>query len=140
MHPKKAFVIDDSSLIHKLFRLILPTTELVVAADGVEALSRLAEHPDADMIFLDINMPKMNGLELLARIKANAGLAAIPVIIISTEGKEHDVIRGLQSGAAAYIKKPFNNQELVNLTERLMEAYYSTVPDEAEAESGSFGS
>ena len=134
MHPKKALVIDDSSLINKLFRLIMPKTDLVAAADGVEALSRLAEHPDVDMIFLDINMPKMNGLELLDRIRADAGLAAIPVVIISTEGKEHDVIRGLRSGAAAYVKKPFNNQELLNLTARLMEAYHPTVAPGAEAD------
>lgn len=120
MQPRKALVIDDSIVIHKLFRLILGQTPLVFASDGLEALRRLAENPDVDLIFLDINMPKMNGLELLSRIKADAGLAAIPIVIISTEGKEHDVIRGLKAGAAAYVKKPFRNEEIINIVTRVM--------------------
>lgn len=131
MQPRKVLVIDDSTLIHKLFRLILPRTTLVSAADGIAALQRLAEHPDFDLVFLDINMPKMNGLELLAKIKADAGLAAIPVVIISTEGKEHDVVRGLQGGAAAYVRKPFNNQEILDLVARVMEVHNPAEPQAA---------
>jgi CheY-like chemotaxis protein len=119
MQPKKVLVIDDSTLIHKLFRLIFDKTALVFANDGVEAQQRMAEHPDIDLVFLDINMPRMNGLELLARIKLDAGLASIPVVIISTEGKEADVIRGLKTGAAAYVKKPFRNEEVLGLVTRL---------------------
>jgi CheY-like chemotaxis protein len=123
MQPRKVLIIDDSTLIHKMFRLILTRTALVFAVDGLEALRRLAEHPDIDLVFLDINMPKMNGLELLGKIKADAALAAIPVVIISTEGKEADVIRGLQAGAAAYVKKPFRNEEVLGLVDRVMELY-----------------
>jgi CheY-like chemotaxis protein len=123
MQPRKVLVIDDSTLIHKLFRLILAKTVLVFAADGIEAQKRLAENPEIDLIFLDINMPKMNGLELLGKLKADPELAPIPVIIISTEGKEHDVIRGLQTGAAAYVKKPFRNEEILALTARVMDLY-----------------
>jgi CheY-like chemotaxis protein len=116
-------VIDDSPLIHKLFQMLFDSTPLVLASNGVEALRRLGEAPDFDLIFLDINMPKMNGLEVLAKIKADPELAAIPIVIISTEGKEHDVIRGLQAGAAAYVKKPFRNEEILRLVPRLMELY-----------------
>jgi CheY-like chemotaxis protein len=135
MQPRKALVIDDSIVIHKLFRLILGQTPLVFAADGLEALRRLAENPDVDLIFLDINMPKMNGLELLSRIKADAELATIPIVIISTEGKEHDVIRGLQAGAAAYVKKPFRNDEIVNIVARVMERCkpVKAMPESADA-------
>ena len=123
MQPRKVLIIDDSTLIHKMFRLILTKTALVFAADGLEALRRLAEHPDIDLVFLDINMPKMNGLELLGKIKADSALAALPVVIISTEGKDADVIRGLQAGAAAYVKKPFRNEEVLGLVDRVMEMY-----------------
>jgi CheY-like chemotaxis protein len=116
-------VIDDSTLIHKLFQMLFDHTPLVLAGNGAEALRQLGEAPDIDLIFLDINMPKMNGLEVLAKIKANPDLAAIPIVIISTEGKEHDVIRGLQAGAAAYVKKPFRNEEILRLVPRLMELY-----------------
>ena len=138
MQPRKALVIDDSIVIHKLFRLILGQTPLVFASDGVEALRRLAENPDVDLIFLDINMPKMNGLELLSKIKADPGLAAIPIVIISTEGKEHDVIRGLKAGAAAYVKKPFRNEEILNIVTRVMEQQNTArpMPDGADSADG----
>jgi CheY-like chemotaxis protein len=137
MKPRNILVIDDSTLIHKLFGMLFPTTPVVFAASGMEALQRLAQVPDVDLIFLDINMPKMNGLEVLDKIKANADLAAIPIVIISTEGKEHDVIRGLQAGAAAYVKKPFRNEEILGLVPRLMELYK---PAGAAANGGSAGS
>jgi CheY-like chemotaxis protein len=121
MEPKKALVIDDSTLIHKMFKLILPRSAVVCASDGREALQKLAADPDVDLIFLDINMPNMNGLEFLAQVKADAALAQIPVIIISTEGKEEDTLRGLRAGAAAYVKKPFRNEVLQDLIRRVME-------------------
>jgi len=138
MQPRKTLVIDDSIVIHKLFRLILGQAPLVFAADGLEALRRLAENPDVDLIFLDINMPKMNGLVLLSKIKADAELAAIPIVIISTEGKEHDVVRGLQAGAAAYVKKPFRNDEIINIVARVMEQHkpVNAVPDGADSGDG----
>ena len=119
MQPNKVLVIDDSKLIHRMFSVILPKTVLVSALDGQEALTRLAEHPDTDLIFLDINMPRMNGLEFLTQVKADPTLAPIPVVIISTEGKEEDTLRGLRAGAAAYVKKPFRNESILDIVYRL---------------------
>jgi two-component system, chemotaxis family, chemotaxis protein CheY len=119
MQPNKVLVIDDSKLVHKMFTVILPKTTLVHALDGREALHRLGEHPDVELIFLDINMPNMNGLEFLQQVKADAALSHIPVVIVSTEGKEEDTIRGLQAGAAAYIKKPFRNESILEIVHRL---------------------
>ena len=113
----KVLVVDDSKLMHRMFEVMLRNHELVGAFDGVDALQRLEENPDTDLVLLDINMPKMNGLEFLAELKDREGLP--PVIIISTEGKEEDTIRGLEAGAAAYIKKPFGNQELLEVIQRL---------------------
>ena len=120
IEPKKVLVIDDSSLIHRMFKLLLPKTVQVSAFDGREALDRLAEHPDIDLILLDINMPNMNGFELLDLIKKDAAFARIPVIIVSTEGKDADTIRGLQAGAAAYIRKPFRNEAAAGLIRQVM--------------------
>ena len=119
MQPNKVLVIDDSKLIHRMFSVILPKTTMVNALDGQEALARLAEHPDTDLIFLDINMPRMNGLEFLTQVKADPTLAPIPVVIISTEGKEEDTLRGLRAGAAAYVKKPFRNESILDIVYRL---------------------
>jgi CheY-like chemotaxis protein len=128
MQPKKALVIDDSSLIHKMFKLMLPYSTVVCASDGREALQKLAGDPDVDLIFLDINMPNMNGLEFLAQVKSDTALAQIPVIIVSTEGKEEDTIRGLRAGAAAYVKKPFRNEALQDLIRKVMDRGSSAAP------------
>jgi two-component system chemotaxis response regulator CheY len=120
MDPKKVLVIDDSSLIHKMFKLILPRTVQVNAFDGRQALDRLAENPDVDLILLDINMPHMNGFEFLERLRADAAFANVPVIIVSTEGKDEDTIRGLEAGAAAYIRKPFRNEAAADLIRQVI--------------------
>jgi CheY-like chemotaxis protein len=119
MKPNKVLVIDDSRLIHKMFRVLLQGAEIVDAMEGREALQLLSEHPDVDLILLDINMPQMNGLEFLDQVKKDSALSEIPVVIISTEGKEEDTVRGLQAGAVAYVKKPFEGGEVMRIVERL---------------------
>jgi two-component system chemotaxis response regulator CheY len=119
VQPRKILITDDSKLIHKMFEVLLRQYTLVHALDGLEALQALGNHADIDLILLDINMPRMSGLEFLTNIKESAAFKDIPVVIISTEGKEEDTIRGLENGAAAYIKKPFGNQELLEVIQRL---------------------
>lgn len=119
MKPSKVLVVDDSELIHKMFRVIFRQVPVVYAGDGRDALDRLVRHPDVDLIILDINMPRMNGLEFLDRIKREEAFAAVPVIIVSTEGEEEDTIRGLEAGAAAYVKKPFQPEDLSRIISRL---------------------
>src|SRR5207237_7834467 len=94
MKPKKVLVVDDSKLLHRMFEMMLRQYPLVHAYDGREALDRLSEHKDVDLILLDINMPRMNGLEFLAAVKSDVELARIPVVIITTEGTEDDTQRG----------------------------------------------
>src|SRR5260370_8501989 len=81
MKPKKVLVVDDSKLLHRMFEMMLRQYPLVHAYDGREALDRLAEHKDVDLLLLDINMPRMNGLEFLAPVKAHPEFAPIPWII-----------------------------------------------------------
>ena len=119
VQPRKILVVDDSKLIHKMFEVLLRQYSLVHCLDGLEALQALGNNADIDLILLDINMPRMSGLEFLNQIKADAAFQEIPVVIISTEGKEEDTVRGLEAGAAAYIKKPFGNQELLEVIQRL---------------------
>ena len=119
MQPNKVLVVDDSKLIHKMFEMMLRGFEMVHAMDGREGLQRLAEHADIDLIFLDINMPHMNGLEFLEEVKRNEALAGIPVVIVSTEGKDEDTERALNAGAVAYIKKPFRSEEITTAIEGL---------------------
>ena len=119
MKPRKVLVVDDSKLLHRMFEMMLRQYPLVHAYDGREALDRLAEHADVDLILLDINMPRMNGLEFLTAVKSIAAHASIPVVIITTEGTDSDTQRGLQAGAAAYVRKPFRNEELLAVIQQL---------------------
>jgi CheY-like chemotaxis protein len=119
MRPTKIQVIDDSKLVHTMFSLMFRKIKQIHAFNGVEALDQLRGQRDVDLIFLDINMPEMNGLEFLRQIKADRFLCQIPVIIISTEGKEQDTVRGLESGAVAYVRKPFRTEAVIELVERV---------------------
>jgi two-component system, chemotaxis family, chemotaxis protein CheY len=119
LETQKILVVDDSKLMHKMYEVMLRQHQLLHAHDGREALDVLKEHSDTRLVFLDINMPHMNGLEFLAEAKQDATLAGIPVVIVSTEGKEEDTQRGLEAGAAAYIRKPFRNAEINEIISRL---------------------
>jgi two-component system chemotaxis response regulator CheY len=115
MQTRKILVVDDSKLIHKMFEVMLRPHTLVHAEDGREGLNRLVEHTDVDLILLDINMPRMNGLEFLSEIKKSDAFAEIPVVVVSTEGKDEDTERALAAGAAAYIKKPFQSESILRV-------------------------
>ncbi len=127
---RKILIIDDSQLIHQMFRLVFMRYKdctLLSAMNGLEALDTLARERDIDLILLDINMPVMNGLQFLDKVKKDGMYSNIPVIIVSTEGKEEDTIRGLKMGATAYVKKPFNPSELHGLIEKIFKAKQETV-------------
>ncbi len=119
---KKILVVDDSSLIHQMYRLVMSRykCEIVDAMNGQEALEILPMHADVELILLDINMPVMNGVQFLEKASLSGIPQKIPVIIISTEGKEEDTIRGLKLGARGYLKKPFNPSDLYTLIEKIL--------------------
>ncbi len=119
MQPRKVLVVDDSKLMHKMYEVMLRQYPLVYASDGRQALDRLVEHADIDLVLLDINMPNMNGLEFLAELRSDAARSDLAVVIISTEGREEDTARGLEAGATAYIKKPFHSEEILDVISRL---------------------
>jgi len=117
--PRKILIVDDSKLIHKMFEVMLRPHRLVHAEDGVEGLQKLAEHANVDLILLDINMPRMNGLEFLGEVRKNEAFSNIPVVIVSTEGKDEDTDRALNSGASAYITKPFQSESILEVVSQL---------------------
>ena len=122
MKPRKVLVVDDSKLLHRMFEMMLRQYPLVHAYDGREGLDRLAENSDVDLILLDVNMPRMNGLEFLPTVKKDPAFARIPVIIVTTEGADKDAEKGLAAGASAYVKKPFRNEELLGVIQKLTAA------------------
>lgn len=121
---RKILVVDDSALIHQMYRLVMSRykCEIVDAMNGQEALDLLALQNDVQLILLDINMPIMNGVQFLEKASALGITRSIPVVIISTEGKEEDTIRGLKLGAKGYLKKPFNPSDLHDLIDKIIPA------------------
>ena len=119
MQPRKVLVVEDSKLMQKMYEVMLRQYALVYASDGRQALERLREHEDVDLVLLDVNMPNMNGIEFLEQVRAGGGRDGMSVIIISTEGRDDAAARGLEAGAAAYIKKPFHTEEILDVIARL---------------------
>lgn len=109
-------IVDDSatirSMVKRTVRMIgLDVGEVFEAANGIEALARLSEHEVAVML-VDINMPTMNGIQLLTRMKQNDKLKNIPVVIASTEGSQKRIDQLHDLGVAGYVRKPFHPEQL----------------------------
>jgi len=105
--------VDDSKLMLRMYEVMLRSFPVVFASDGLEALAKLEEHDEVDLVLLDINMPNMTGLEVLDRLRSTGALNRLAVIIVSTEGHDGQIQRGLEAGATAYITKPFDSDKLV---------------------------
>jgi two-component system chemotaxis response regulator CheY len=108
-------VVDDSAVMRamviKTLRLSgVPVGEVYQAAHGEEGLERLREHW-VDLVLLDLNMPQMNGEELLAEIRSHPDTASVSVIVVSTEGSEAR-IRRIRDLGAEFVHKPFRPEEL----------------------------
>ncbi len=112
MKPKKILIVDDSDLMRHMYGVMLRGAGLYFARDGEEGLEQLATEPEIDLVLLDINMPKMNGFEVLKELGARGLVPALRVIVVTTEGREEDAARGLAAGAAAYLTKPFRAEEV----------------------------
>jgi two-component system chemotaxis response regulator CheY len=109
-------VVDDSAAIRKILTRVLRQTGMAIqtiheAGDGQEALAVMAQHR-VDLVLSDINMPKMDGLQLLASLKASPQWKNIPVVMITTEGGETKVAEAVKLGAAGYVRKPFTADQI----------------------------
>ncbi len=110
-------VVDDILVSRKMVRLAAEELGIGVheAGDGLEALAFLKANPDLiAMIFLDWNMPNMNGFEFLTRIKANDHFKEIPVIMTTTVNERENIIRAIKAGAAQYLIKPYSREDIIN--------------------------
>jgi two-component system chemotaxis response regulator CheY len=90
------------------------------AMNGLEALDVLSKDNNFDLILLDINMPIMNGIQFMEKIKKENICQDIPIIVISTEGMEEDTLRALKLGAWGYVVKPFKPFTLYELIEKVL--------------------
>ena len=118
----KILIVEDS----KTMRSMITTTlgefedyEVIEAASGFDAMRELPRMK-FDLIITDINMPNINGLELVSFVKSNENYRDIPIIIVSTEGSQRDREKGLGLGANEYLVKPFDPDELQKMVQKLL--------------------
>lgn len=121
---KKVLVIDDSPTIRQQVRQVLTQAgfEVVEAADGAEGVALIDSTSEIGMVILDVNMPRMNGLEMLEKVKANPAHGALPIIMLTTEGQQSLIQRARNAGAKGWIVKPFNAPQLVAAVKKVMVA------------------
>jgi len=116
-------IVEDSAATRALIRSAIEEIgedlSTVEAASGFEAL-KLLPTENFDLIITDINMPDINGLELIHFVKTNPRYSGIPVIIVTTERSKEDKERGLALGASAYVIKPFRAEELQEAITRIL--------------------
>jgi len=116
-------IVEDSPTMRALLTSALEDLDIPVkiteADSGFEALRQLPREA-YDLIVTDINMPDINGLELVSFVKKNASYRSIPLVIVSTEGSERDRDKGVGLGADAYLVKPFAPEELRNVVRDLL--------------------
>ena len=107
----RALIIDDSRFVRNYLRGLLQEKgiECEEAADGQAALNRLQDGGQFDLVLLDWNMPVLNGLETLKRIRAG-GLNEIKVLMVTTEAEHDYIVRALDAGADEYLMKPFEHE------------------------------
>jgi two-component system chemotaxis response regulator CheY len=109
-------VVDDSAAIRKILQRVLRQTGMAIkdiheAGDGQEALE-LLKSKTVHLVLTDINMPNMDGLELLAALKGSGDWKDIPVVMITTEGGEARVAEAVKLGAVGYVRKPFTADQI----------------------------
>jgi two-component system, chemotaxis family, chemotaxis protein CheY len=120
----RVLIVDDSMMIRQHVGRALGQAgfEVVEAKDGLDALEKLAQGKPVALVVCDVNMPRMSGLEFLESVQANASLAGLSVVMLTTEGNSDLVRRAKALGAKAWILKPFKPDLLVAAVKKLTSA------------------
>lgn len=123
MTPRTALIVEDSPVMRQLLAYALqriPEMQSIEAENGVDAMAKLSELTP-DIILADINMPVMDGLKLVQRVRGDDNLAGVPIIMITTESAQADRDRAMELGANAFVQKPIQAPQVVKLVKKLLE-------------------
>jgi chemotaxis family two-component system response regulator Rcp1 len=144
--PTEVLLVEDSPgdvrLTKEAFREANESIRLHVASDGVEAMAFLrregihADAPRPDIILLDLNLPKMDGREVLAHIKEDCDLRTIPIVILTTSVAEEDIVKSYQLSANCYLSKPVQLGEFEDLVKSINNFWLTkvTLPQPGQSE------
>jgi len=118
---KTVLVVDDSETIRHQVKSALSGAGFAVleAIDGFEALDRIDNHPEISLVILDVNMPRMGGLEMLEAMRGRPKVAKVPVLILTTEAQESLIARAKNAGAKGWVVKPVNTELLVGAVKKI---------------------
>ena len=125
---KKLLIVDDESHIRMLIEQTLEEledegVELLFAENGEEAL-HLIQKEEPNLVFLDVMMPKMNGMEVCQKVKKELNLSHVYIILLTAKGQEVDRQKGLEMGADRYMTKPFDPDEMLSIAEEILSDKY----------------
>lgn len=119
---KKVLIVDNSATIRDHVSLVLKQAGFAVveASDGAEGASLLDTDDDIGLVIVDVNMPGMNGIEMLEKVKRDPRHAALPMVVLTTEGQLSLIRRAKSAGARAWIVKPFDTTQMIAVAQKLM--------------------
>ena len=120
--PKKILIVDDSSMIRSIVSKSAKKAgyEVIAASDGQEGLDKLELERDINLILTDINMPVMDGMEMIKNIKNNDEIKYIPIVILTTETQKKMKEQARNLGAKAWMVKPFNEEVFLKAMMKLI--------------------
>ncbi len=106
---KKVLVVDDSSTVRQQVGLVLTQAgfQVVEAVDGVDGVNKIGSTPDLSLVICDVNMPQMNGIELVEKVMQDGKNAGLPILMLTTEGQASMIERAKKAGAKGWMVKPF---------------------------------
>lgn len=118
---KKIMAVDDSATIRELLRDTLTAAGYVVvtAVDGSDALAKMVREP-CDMLVTDLNMPKIDGIDLVSAVRKMPGRRFLPILMLTSETDGEKKIAGKAAGASAWIDKPFKPQQLLSVVQMVL--------------------
>jgi len=118
---KTILIVDDSKAIRQSISFVLEQNEyqVIEAEDGLDALEKL-EGESADLIITDINMPNMNGIELIGEVRAQDGYKFVPILVLTTESQTSVMDQGKAAGATGWIVKPFSTDKLLAAVRKVL--------------------
>ena len=119
---KNVLIVDDSKTVRNLVAFILKAEGIKVttAEDGLDGMEKLYSMPEVDLILTDINMPRMDGFSFIIAVREQDAYKDIPIIILSTEGGEEDIQKGIRLGANLYMVKPAQPEKMVRNIKMLL--------------------
>ncbi|HEX7242421.1 MAG TPA: response regulator [Longimicrobiaceae bacterium] len=119
---RRILVVEDSPMMCRMYRMVLGAgNDLRFAANGVEGLDLAAQDPELDLLIVDINMPQMDGLEFVRRLRGELGMTRPPVLVSSTESAPADLEAARAAGADGFLPKPWTSEQLLEAVRARLE-------------------